>query len=140
MRTNIVVDTARVPERMRALGGVLRPDLSAAVFRTGAMYRTKVRAAASGRPGPRVQTGDYRRSIAQTNTHDAGGSPVALVHTNKPQALRLEYGFVGVDVLGRRYNYQGHPHWSVAAEGLQETLERECLRAVDFALQKVWRS
>jgi len=140
MRTNIVVDSARIPERMRALGGVLKPDLSAAVFRTGALYRTRVRAKASGRPGPRAQTGDYRRSIAQTNTHESDGTPVALVHTNKPQALRLEYGFIGPDVLGRVYNYQGHPHWAPAAEGMEDVLQREALRALDFAMQKVWRS
>jgi|SRR5690606_3799661 len=139
MRASILIDNAQVPARFRTLAGAIKPDVALAVYRTGAMYRTRVRAAASGRPGPRVQTGDYRRAISQTNTTD-NGVPVALVHTNKPQAARLEYGFVGIDAAGRRYNQPPYPHWAPAAEGLHETLENEIQKTVDIALSKVWRA
>jgi Bacteriophage HK97-gp10, putative tail-component len=52
-----------------------------------------------------VRTGDYRRSWStQVN------GMTARVGTNKPQARRLEYGFVGADSLGRHYNQAPRPH------------------------------
>jgi hypothetical protein len=76
----------------------------------GQLYQTRVKAAASGRPGPNVITGDYRRSI----TLEMGmveGMPSAIVGTAAPQGRRLEYGFVGADSLGRHYNQPPFPHF-----------------------------
>lgn len=76
----------------------------------GQLYQTEVRAGASGRPGPRAITGDYRRSI----TLEMGlvaGFPAAIIGTVSPQARRLEYGFVDTDSLGRHYNQPPFPHW-----------------------------
>jgi hypothetical protein len=76
----------------------------------GQLYQTRVKAAASGRPGPNVITGDYRRSI----TLEMGmvdGMPSAIVGTAAPQGRRLEYGFVGADSLGRYYNQPPFPHF-----------------------------
>lgn len=53
-----------------------------------------------------VVTGDYRRSW----TTELSGPMSATVGTNKPQARRLEYGFVGSDSLGRHYNQAPQPH------------------------------
>jgi hypothetical protein len=53
-----------------------------------------------------VRTGDYRRSWSTTRD----GPLSATVGTNKPQARRLEYGFVGADSLGRHYNQAPQPH------------------------------
>lgn len=69
------------------------------------LLETKIKANASGRPGPRVITGNYRRSWTSTF---AGG--VGTVGTNAPQARRLEYGFVGPDSLGRMFNQPPYPH------------------------------
>lgn len=138
MRAAVFIDTAQVPERLRLLGAAIHPDITKAVYRTGALYRTRVRGAASGRPGPRARTGDYRRSISQTNTVDRGVA-VALIHTNRPQAARLEYGFVGRDVLGRNYNQPPYPHWAPAAVGLADTLESEIRASVEIALSNIWR-
>lgn len=88
----------------------------------GLLLQTKVKAYASkprtGPPGPRIQTGDYVRSIS-LNMGTLAGNPVASVGTNKPQGRRLEYGFVGMDSLGRNYNQPPYPHfrpalWEVA--------------------------
>jgi hypothetical protein len=76
----------------------------------GQLYQTEVRAGASGRPGPRAITGDYRRSIT-LEMGMVGGMPSAIVGTVSPQARRLEYGFVGADSLGRHYNQPPFPHW-----------------------------
>lgn len=83
----------------------------------GLLLQTKVKAYASkprtGPPGPRIQTGDYNRSIS-LNMGTEVGSPVATVGTNKPQGRRLEYGFVGTDSLGRHYNQPPYPHFRPA--------------------------
>lgn len=81
----------------------------------GMLLTTRIKANASGRPGPNVITGDYRRSW---QGRQSGSS--YTVGTNKPQARRLEYGFYGPDALGRVYNQPPYPHlgpaWS-ATEG-----------------------
>lgn len=83
----------------------------------GLLLQTKVKAYASkprtGPPGPRIQTGDYVRSIS-LNMGLVAGNPVAAVGTNKPQGRRLEYGFVGTDSLGRHYNQPPYPHFRPA--------------------------
>lgn len=129
----ITVDTAGIPNDLRLLAATVDVDLSRSVYRAGAMLRTRVRAAASGRPGPRVQTGNYRRSIAQTNTRE-GNVPVAYVHTNMPQGPRLEYGFTGRDALGRYYDQPPYPHWRPASEKIDEDLQREVQASLTKAI------
>jgi hypothetical protein len=75
----------------------------------------KVQSNASGRPGPEIVTGAYVDSFS-TSVATAGDSVTGTVGTDAPQALRLEYGFVGTDSLGRRYNQPPFPHWRPAAE------------------------
>lgn len=88
------------------------------VVRTfGQSLRTRVLAHASGRPGPRHVTGDYKRSWSVT-TFVNNGNPTSDVGTNAPQGRRLEYGFTGVDAIGRHYNQPPYPH---ARPALAET-------------------
>lgn len=75
------------------------------------LLKTRIQAHASGRPGPRAPTGDYRRSWDVTHHGMA-----STVHTNKPQARRLEFGFYGPDRLGRVYNQQPYPHVGPAVD------------------------
>ena len=128
----------RVSENLVGMGKTIKADLPRAVFRTGAQLRTAVRARASGRPGPRVITGNYRRSIAQTNTTDLQGNPTAYVHTNAPQAMRLEYGFVGIDAAGRMNNSPPYPHWAPAVRDIEGVLEREVNAAITRAVN-IWK-
>lgn len=81
----------------------------------GSLLRTAVRARASGRPGPNVVTGDYRRSITLSVERTAT-TCTAYVGTDKPQGRRLELGFVGVDALGRHYDQPPYPHFGPAAD------------------------
>src|SRR5688500_16885395 len=94
--------------------------ITGAVRHHAQLMVTRVQANASGRPGPNAPTGDYRRSWSwepaggihagrdAQGRFTSGGLPgdfaVAYVGTNKPQGRRLEFGFVGVDSLGRHYN------------------------------------
>jgi hypothetical protein len=81
----------------------------------GHLLRTRVMRNASGRPGPNVITGDYRRSI-QVQFSEAGGQYAAMVGTNAPQGARLEFGFHGQDSLGRHYNQPPYPHFGPAID------------------------
>lgn len=83
----------------------------AVVDQASALLLTQVKANASGRPGPRAITGDYRRSWTRKKV--PGGFNVG---TNRPQARRLEYGFVGADSLGRVYNQPPYPHLGPAVD------------------------
>lgn len=82
------------------------------------MLKTRVMANASGRPGPRRVTGDYLRSISAQPLGQYGGSGW-FVGTNAPQGPRLEFGFVGVDSLGRHYDQPPYPHFGPAADWME---------------------
>lgn len=100
----------------------------------GALFRTKVQARASGRPGPRAQTGDYRRSIGEQTTETAT-SIRSEVGTNSPQGRRLENGFWGlVDSLGRLYHQPAYPHFEPAADEMEHVFPVAIERAVTVAL------
>ncbi len=70
---------------------------------------------ASGRPGPNVITGHYRRSINRRTEKRVDGS-VGQVGTDAPQARRLEFGFSGTDSLGRVYDQPPFPHFGPALD------------------------
>lgn len=77
-----------------------------------------VKANASGRPGPNIVTGDYVRSI-ESRKQIGPGFVNGWIGTNRPQGRRLEFGFQGPDVLGRRFNQPPRPHFAPAAEVLR---------------------
>lgn len=79
----------------------------------GIVLQGRVKANAQGRPGPRVQTGDYNRSIT-ARVGMAGAAVEARVRTNKVQGRRLEFGFHGTDSIGRTYNQPALPHFGPA--------------------------
>lgn len=66
-------------------------------------------------PEPRLQTGDYNRSINR-RAFTEGTSFGVSVGTNRPQARRLELGFVGADSLGRVYDDPPRPHFGPALD------------------------
>lgn len=79
------------------------------------LTQTRIMGNAHGRPGPRAPTGDYLRSWTTSYSALPAGA-MAIVGTNKPQARRLEYGFVGADRIGRVYNQPPYPHVGPAAD------------------------
>lgn len=88
----------------------------------------------SGRPGPRVRTGDYRRSI---NVRFAEGGARAEIGTAAVQGSRLEHGFVGPDSLGRIYNQPPYPHF----RPMRDQIEREWVKIMsDIVLDAKRRS
>lgn len=101
----------------------------------GQVLRTRVRAGASGRPGPRAQTGDYRRSIG-LELLVVGEDVYAVVGTNAPQGRRLEYGFYNMrDSLGRLFHQPPYPHFGPALEQTAPTYELALRQMLDEQIQ-----
>jgi len=113
-------------------------------FHTSAL-RTKVRANASGRTGieyndprggpsgeigPRVQTGDYRRSISAAFYSDSDGY-TGEVFTSAPQGRRLELGFFGSDSLGRTFKQRAYPHFRPAFDAQEPLFNRALAEDLD---------
>ncbi|WP_314250915.1 HK97 gp10 family phage protein [Streptomyces sp. DSM 40907] len=94
------------------------PETLSVVQHHAMLLEARIKARASGRPGPNAPTGDYRRSWTHEVSTD-GVTVTATVGTNKPQARRLEYGFVGADSLGRIYNQAPLPHVGPAIEEIR---------------------
>ncbi len=91
------------------------PSAVAVVRHHAMLLETAIKANASGRPGPEAPTGDYRRSWTNEVQATAAGVE-AIIGTNKPQARRLEFGFVGPDILGRIFHQPPYPHVGPALE------------------------
>jgi len=84
-------------------------------------------------PGPNAATGDYRRSITLEVSADADGI-AADVYTNSEQGARLEYGFVGVDSLGRVFSQSPYPHFHPAADLIEPRFQAAVRDQVDATL------
>ncbi|QLJ06738.1 HK97 gp10 family phage protein (plasmid) [Streptomyces sp. NEAU-sy36] len=105
------------------------PAIEKAVAHTGEMGVARVRGNASGRPGPNVITGAYRNSWrAETRTLRSGA--VCTIGTDLPYGRRLEFGFVGMDSLGRNYNQPPFPHVQPALPYIGQTLVAQMRLAI----------
>jgi hypothetical protein len=93
----------------------------------------KIKGRASGRPGPRIVTGDYRRSFTTEPFRVFGGTGW-LVGTNKAQGPRLEHGFNGTDSLGRNYDQPPFPHVKPAADEIDQQYAPDMLRVMTHGL------
>ena len=101
--------------RLTAAAMLAPEDAERALHREGLALETQIKANASGRPGPRVVTGNYRRSWS-TRTSRGGTLATTIVGTNAPQARRLEFGFTGSDALGRVHRQAPLPHVQPAVD------------------------
>lgn len=86
------------------------------VTKTAADMVALVQRNASGRPGPNAPTGDYRASWSVEILDPAPLAFSASAGTDRVQANRLEYGFVGTDSLGRTFDQPPYPHMGPAAD------------------------
>lgn len=135
IRTN----ASLVARAFAALPAMSHAAVAATVVREGAALQTRVRANASGRPGPRAQTGDYRRSISRQTTRSVGSVTVE-VGTNSPQGRRLEFGFWGLtDSRGRLFHQPAYPHFGPASDGMEETFPAAITAALAAMLTRVER-
>lgn len=109
-----LLGAGKIVADMHAQSAAIPVKVGAAVRHYGLLLTTRIQANASGRPGPNVVTGDYRRSWT-TRFTQAGTVSESESGTNAPQARRLEYGFHGADSLGRVYDQAPLPHVGPAA-------------------------
>lgn len=122
-------NAAAVAAELVALGGRTKKATEAVTRHYGQLLEAQVKANASGRPGPRVVTGQYRASINTIYGYQ-GGDFVASVGSNAPQARRLELGFVGTDSRGRHYAQGPLPHFKPAADKIGPQFAQAVARAV----------
>lgn len=97
----------------------------------GERLRDEVQQNASGRPGPNVVTGQYRGSIRIMERSRYS----VTVGTDAVQALRLEFGFVGTDSIGRHYQQPAFPHFRPA----EDTVGPQYFQAMREAARSWWR-
>ncbi len=102
-------DMLRIVTELSSRAAKLGPQTLTTVQKFGLLLQGRIQARASGRPGPRVRTGDYRRSW-NTIVIPRLGEVSSDTGTSSPQARRLEFGFTGVDALGRHYDQPPFPH------------------------------
>lgn len=117
---------AMVAELAKLAAGARRyPE---AVRASAIELQDRARAHASGRPGPNIITYQFWSAYTWALT---GGGDEAIVGNGSAYANRLEYGFVGVDRLGRHYNQPPYPSLGPAVAESQDLLADK-LREVIF--------
>lgn len=129
-----VVDADYMGAELIAAGDRLSKITPPIVRRYGKELQRRVKENASGRPGPNIITGDYVKSI-EYHPYDVSRGQGAEVFSRAPQAFRLEYGFIGVDSLGRHYQQPPFPHFRPAIE----SMSAEFYGAVDEAIKRALR-
>lgn len=81
---------------------------------------------ASGRPGPEIVTGLYTMGfeVQEDTLFFANQWVVSVVNENGVQWRRLEYGFTGIDALGRHYDQPPFAHIRPAIEIASPKIQR----------------
>lgn len=114
----VIRGAAKVSKTFAVAAATIDARAAKVVAMYGQLLKTRIQAKASGRPGPNAPTGDYRRSWT-VSSGKRGATHEAVVGTAKPQGRRLEYGFVGIDSLGRHYNQPPYKHVDPAKRELE---------------------
>ena len=125
-----IIGVGAAVQKLTQLEAAGQKNLARAVTRAAMLTVTDVRANASGRPGPRAPTGNFRRSITHMPARNEGTSVKAYVGSNAVQARRLELGFYGPDSLGRHYNQPPYPWLRPAIPKAAAHLRNEVARGI----------
>lgn len=128
MTFSVSVDNQAVLAQLETLGQS-KTRLRRVVSRESLSLQTAVQANSSGRPGPNAPTGNYRRSWNTRITETPTGV-VGTVGTTSPQGRRLEFGFSGLDSLGRNYNQPAFPHVAPAIAEREDIIVRSIEQAI----------
>lgn len=89
---------------------------------------------ASGRPGPNAPTGDYRGSWTVQIDDPSPAAFTASTGTDRAQANRLEYGFVGTDSLGRTFDQPPYPHMGPAVDVIEPVFYAAMAKVAEQAI------
>ena len=77
-----------------------------------------------------VKTGNLKRSIDVGNLQSSGDTMTVEVGTDVVYAARIEYGFKGVDSLGRRYKQDGRPYLEPALKAKEKEVADDIEKAI----------
>jgi hypothetical protein len=121
----------RFSHKMERYPRAVMTDTEKLLDDTGERLLAAVKRNASGRPGPNVVTGAYRSGFFLIRRPMRVG-----VGNHSPQTFRLEYGFFGVDSMGRVYSQPPFPHMRPALAEVQQQFRKD-LRALP---KKTWRN
>ncbi len=106
-----IVGAQDLAETFRALADDIRgPALEAATRAAALPVLNQVRITEPEGGRTPYKTGTYRRSYHLETTEKTPERCTVIVGTDSPYGRRLEFGFVGRDVLGRFYNQAARPH------------------------------
>lgn len=120
-------------DRFDRAAAKIGPAIEKGVRHTGVLGAARIRGFASGRPGPNVITDDYRGSWKPDDTRRLPHGATCTLGTDRVQGPRLEWGFVGIDAIGRHYNQPPFPHVQPALPFIGATL----LASMRFAVAEV---
>jgi hypothetical protein len=113
-------------DRLDQAADDLGPAIRGRVRHVAELGRGMIRRNASGRPGPNIITGQYRASW-QTVTQPLPYGALCTIGTDAPQGRRLEWGFTGIDSIGRYYDQPPFPHVGQAVPRIEMAL-RDAMR------------
>ncbi|MFJ7023259.1 hypothetical protein ACIQUW_33350 [Streptomyces sp. NPDC101117] len=118
----------RLEQAARRVG----PETNRTVQQQARLLRAMIRFNASGRPGPNIITGDYFDSWEPARPFPVPDGGGAELGTDRPQARRLEFGFMNrFDSLGRFYRQPPFPHVEPAVTELSADYEQAFREALD---------
>lgn len=104
----------------RAMGLAAQPAVNAVTTHYAEVLKLAIQAAAP------VETGQYRDSW-YIEFVMVGDVLLASVQTDEPYANRLEFGFIGLDSLGRSFNQPPQPHVGPATTMVQSDYDSAIL-------------
>jgi hypothetical protein len=126
------VNLDELADRLETAADQIGPVVERRMRHVGTLGVARIKANASGRPGPMVRNTEepnYRDSWKSVPSGIPYGAE-CVIGTAKPQGKRLEFGFVGPDSLGRVYNQPPFPHVQPALEFIEDTLHEQMRAAV----------
>lgn len=119
------MDLEDLAGRLEAAADQIGPVLERRMRHVGTAGVARIRANASGRPGPNVITGQYRASWRAETLGIPHGAQ-CTIGTDAPQGRRLEFGFWDMtDSIGRHFFQPPYPHVQPALGFIEDTLHQQ---------------
>lgn len=117
-------------DRLERSADRIGPAIERRMQHVGEVGRGLIRGNASGRPGPNIITGQYWASWQSVTRAIPYGAQCTL-GTDRPQGRRLEFGFTGIDSIGRYYDQPPFPHVGPAIPLIEAVLRQGMGDAVE---------
>ncbi|MFE6126728.1 hypothetical protein ACFQ6Q_00425 [Streptomyces sp. NPDC056437] len=119
-------------DRLDRAANQLGPTIKRKMTHAGALGKALIQRNASGRPGPNIINSEV------PNYHDSWKAPTrgipygaeCTIGTDKPQGMRLEFGFTGIDSIGRSYAQPPFAHVGPAVPIIEGMLRQYMRQAV----------